>query len=142
MFSKMVDPWSETVGLLKILSGYVDRCALPRQTLNEPSSCKRKGHYDRASLSIRVTGRPTRTTATLDWRHTNNCCYSDQLWRHGVARKGGICLLSGRSIVRGDEIYHPHAGNRAPVNADAMILAVFIEGTPTGDELDENFSQS
>jgi hypothetical protein len=89
----------------------VDRRALPAR-------------WDGASLpTVRVIEAPTPMTLTVSWCDPCTGHYGYQTWRLGVARRAGICVLSGRPIGVGDAIYAPHAIRRRVANAGAMILA-------------------
>jgi Domain of unknown function (DUF3331) len=76
---------------------------------------------------VRVTGRPSSTTATVAWRNATSGCYEDQIWRSVVAQTSGICAATGRSINRGDRVYRPRASHPTPTNANAMILSDVVE---------------
>lgn len=127
MLSKPVDAWSQTIDLLSVLSGLSGKssCEIPRARTRVWQSGRSRNDW--SGLKVRVTSRPSSTTVTLNWCHTNSCFYGDQLWRFSIARTGGICALSGRKIFRGDAVYHPRRGSYHPLNADAMILAKYIE---------------
>jgi len=75
-----------------------------------------------------VLERRSRTIATVAWSDPTACRYGEQIWRRCVARKSGICALSGQVIARGDAVYRPRITRHAPQNIDAMILASVMEG--------------
>ena len=126
MSPESIDPWSQTVILLGVLSGFCENTTYDRSK-RVGSTSTRAQRNDWSSVSIRVTGRPTSTTATVTWCDVSSCFYGDQLWRFSVARTSGVCAFSGRAIACGEAVYHPRTGNRRPLNAGAMILASVIE---------------
>lgn len=65
----------------------------------------------------------TEQTATVSWCDPLSGHYGHQTWRVALAKQGGICVLSGRSVERGDFIYRPATCQPPPGNAGAMILA-------------------
>jgi hypothetical protein len=83
--------------------------------------------------AIQVLERQSRTVATVAWSDSTACRYGEQFWRRCIARKAGICALSGQAIAKGDAVYSPRVMRRAPLNIDAMILASVMEAT-TSDE--------
>lgn len=76
---------------------------------------------------IRVLERNGRTSATVAWSDSTSCCYGEQQWRRYIARKAGVCALSGQSIARGDAVFRPRPVQPVPRNFEAMILATVIE---------------
>jgi hypothetical protein len=85
---------------------------------------------DVGAAVVTVVERLSSTTVLVSWRDPTSCHYAEQTWRSGVARRQGLCALSGYPIQRGDSIYRPRSsGAEPPVNADAMILDVAIRDT-------------
>jgi hypothetical protein len=128
MFPNAMDPWSETVDLLRVLSSCSDRCSQTVHDLSARNRQRRRSRHDWTDVKVTITGRPSPTTVTILWTQSNCCFYGDQRWCSGIARYAGHCAFSGRPIARGDRVYHPRGGGRTPVNASAMILATSIEG--------------
>jgi hypothetical protein len=87
-----------------------------------------EGHS--AKCAIRVLERNSPVSATVAWSDATSCCYGDQLWRRGFAKKAGVCALSGRTIETGDAVYRPRRVQPAPRNIEAMILATVMEAIP------------
>ncbi|MFC6311785.1 DUF3331 domain-containing protein [Paraburkholderia dipogonis] len=50
--------------------------------------------------------------------------------RRCIARKAGVCALSGQKVARGDAVYRPRHARPAPRNVKAMILATVTQATP------------
>jgi hypothetical protein len=140
MFPNATDPWSETVDLLKVLSGCSDRCSQTLHALSGRAQAERRSHHDWTEAKVSITGRPSLTTVTLLWSQSNCCFYGDQLWHFGFARRPGRCALSGRPIARGAGIYRPRRGVCVPANASAMILASLIEGVFAAGALNEELA--
>jgi hypothetical protein len=76
---------------------------------------------------IRLLERNSPTSATVAWSDSTSCFYGAQLWRRGVAKKVGVCSLSGQTIERGDAVYRPRRVQPIPRNVEAMILAAVLE---------------
>ncbi|MGF6992392.1 DUF3331 domain-containing protein [Paraburkholderia sp. GAS32] len=101
------------------------------------SSCFRPhgSESDFRKCVIRVLERSGRTSATLAWSDATSCCYGEQHWRRCVAKKAGVCALSGLAITRGNAVYRPKRVQPAPRNIEAMILATVLEAV----SLEEGF---
>jgi hypothetical protein len=56
--------------------------------------------------------------------------YGEQQWRRSIAKKAGVCALSGHVIATGDAVYRPRLVQPAPRNIEAMILATVMEAIP------------
>jgi hypothetical protein len=82
------------------------------------------------TCAIRVLERNGKTSATVAWSDATSCCYGEQLWRRCIARKAGVCALSGQAIATGDAVYRPRLVQPAPRNIEAMILATVMEVVP------------
>ncbi|WP_158602068.1 DUF3331 domain-containing protein [Pararobbsia silviterrae] len=76
---------------------------------------------------IVVMDRLSPLTASLTWRDSTSGCYYDQIWRIGIARKHGVCPLTGRPVHLGDAVFRPIHSMVRPSNADAMIHADAID---------------
>lgn len=76
---------------------------------------------------IRLLERDSPTSATVAWSDSTSCFYGAQLWRRCIAKKAGVCSLSGQTIARGDAVYRPRRVQPVPRNVEAMILAAVLE---------------
>ncbi|WOD13845.1 DUF3331 domain-containing protein [Paraburkholderia kirstenboschensis] len=83
-----------------------------------------------SKCAIRVLERSGRTSATVAWSDATSCHYGEQPWRRCIARKAGVCALSGQTIARGDAVYRPRRVRPAPRNVAAMILAAVMGVIP------------
>lgn len=83
--------------------------------------------------AVKVIERQGPCGATIAWSDATACCYGEQLWRRCVARKSGLCALSGQPIAPGDAVYRPRLVQPAPRNLEAMILASVMEAIPMAD---------
>jgi hypothetical protein len=81
-------------------------------------------------IRIELLERPTPSTLLISWRDSQHCAYNYQLWRHLSTRSEGICALSGKEIRSGQSVYRPAFRDFHTMNADAMILASFVEMLP------------
>lgn len=77
----------------------------------------------RSHPHIEVIERATALTITVSWSDSLACRYGEQIWIRRQAVTMGECVLTGRAIRPGDEIYQPRATRPAPLNRDAMMLA-------------------
>src|SRR5258708_11919367 len=80
--------------------------------------------------AIRVLGRNKQTSATVVWSDPTSCFYGEQQWRRCIAKKAGVCALSGQAIATGDAVYRPRLVQPAPRNIEAMILATVMQDVP------------
>lgn len=79
-----------------------------------------------ADVEVSVLERITDTSISVRWRDATRCHYDDQIWISCRARGHGRCALTGMPIRPRDDVYKPRARSVAPVNADAMILAMWV----------------
>ena len=93
------------------------------------SSCLRPqgGESDFRECVIRVLERRGRSSATVAWSDSTSCCYGAQLWRRCIAKRAGVCSLSGQTIAKGNAVYRPRRVQPIPRNIEAMILAAVLE---------------
>ena len=112
MLTKPDDRWKQAINLLIMLmrtdQESCPKRLIPNVRVNVRGRFKQNECHNRA-MWVRVTGRPSSTTATVAWRDSTSGCYEDQIWRGVVARTSGVCAVSGRSIKRGDRVYRPRA---------------------------------
>jgi hypothetical protein len=115
--------WQSTIALLssagEMRPPIVSGCVHPMYS---------EGHFRRCA--IRILERKAPTSATVAWSDATSCCYGEQLWRRCIAKKAGVCALSGQAIATGDAVYRPRLVQPAPRNIEAMILATVMEVTP------------
>jgi hypothetical protein len=82
---------------------------------------------------IRVLEHSGKISATVAWSDSMSGCYGEQLWRRCIARRVGLCVLSGQKIAKGDAVYSPRKAKQLPYNSQAMILASVLEARPSDD---------
>ena len=76
-------------------------------------------------------------TLSISWSDSQTGHYAEQIWRLGLARDDGFCALSGRPIVRGDEVFRPRRSmTLVPANWRRMILASDVIATFASTQLD------
>lgn len=88
------------------------------------------------NCTVTIEERLANSSFTLSWSDPTRCSYREQVWKRAIARKSGICVLSGAAIKRGDAVFRPLARRyKIPLNSGAMILAVSLEqwGARTAD---------
>jgi hypothetical protein len=86
-----------------------------------------------SKCAIRVLECDGRSSAAVAWSDATSCRYGEQRWRRGIAKKAGVCALSGQAIATGDAVYRPRLIQPAPRNIEAMILATVLEAIPVED---------
>jgi hypothetical protein len=86
-------------------------------------SCRAPRQATRSDLSVAVLERATPLTVTVSWSDSLVCRYGEQVWIRTHAAVAGNCVLSGRAIRAGDEIYQPRETRPPPLNRGAMMLA-------------------
>ncbi len=64
---------------------------------------------------------------TVSWSDPTSCCYPDQPWVVAIARRDGVCALSGAPVSYGDTIFRPRAAKLMPTNSQAMMLASAVD---------------
>ncbi len=79
------------------------------------------------TVTVTVVDRIGPRTAVVSWSDPRWGSYGDQVWRTALARRKGVCALSGQPVRAGDAIYRPRRSDPPPINADAMILAVLVD---------------
>jgi hypothetical protein len=92
-----------------------------------------EGYFSKCA--VRVLERNGQTSATVAWSDATSCCYGEQLWRRCIAKKAGVCALSGQAIATGDAVYRPRLVQPAPRNIEAMILATVMEAIPVEERV-------
>jgi hypothetical protein len=136
MLPKTDDRWKQAINLLITLMRADNGECRNRSIPNVRVRFKTSERHCQA-MWVRVTGRPSSTTATVVWRDSTSGCYEDQIWRGVVARTSGVCVVTCRRIRRGDRVYRPRATRPAPTNANAMILSDVVEAErySAGDDI-------
>jgi Domain of unknown function (DUF3331) len=115
--------WQSTIALLSS-EGEIQ---LPIVSSRVRAMC-REGYVRKCA--IRILERSGPTSALVAWSDATSCCYGEQLWRRRIARKAGVCALSGETIATGIAVYRPRRVQPVPRNIEAMILAKVIEAMP------------
>ncbi|MCC8395953.1 DUF3331 domain-containing protein [Paraburkholderia sp. MMS20-SJTR3] len=125
------DPWRQVV---------LDLCRAPafsvgapfraRARQPEPARCWPPGARQQTSGNgtVTVVERLADYAFALSWSDSTRCHYREQVWKRALAKKAGICALSGASIRKGDAVFRPEDRRyRDPLNAGAMILAASLD---------------
>src|ERR1700730_14580730 len=116
MFETSSDVWSQTVAMI----ARVDK--RPRSAVEHAQEW--------AQPTVRVLERATSQTLTVSWCDSRTGHYGHQTWGRRIARRAGTCVVSGRSIAAGDHVYSPYVRGSPPSNAEAMIIASWVECDP------------
>lgn len=88
------------------------------------------GNLNPEIVHIVILDRPSSDTVLVSWSSSIGCRYGEQTWRKVVARKSGVCILSGHKIVRGDSVFRPkRTRNAICSNSMAMIKASSVDGS-------------
>ncbi|ASL47780.1 hypothetical protein bAD24_III10315 [Burkholderia sp. AD24] len=118
-------PWSSVTALLSGITQSLPHAPSSGKTLTA-ASCRR--------IKITILEREGPLRATVSWSDPTTCCYWEQLWRRGRARKRGFCALTGAEIAPSDEVFRPSSVAPVPVNINAMILASVLDAISLADE--------
>ncbi|WP_321787799.1 DUF3331 domain-containing protein [Paraburkholderia sp. J94] len=133
------DPWAHTLSVLSRLAcapGDAPSAARTRKTASpRVDTPAPRALGARVGVAVRIVERPTPMTASIIWMDPTSCRYGEQIWRCTKARRNGVCVLSGESIRRGDEIYRPFGRRPAPANAESMMLAARVRIAPINELL-------
>jgi hypothetical protein len=107
-----------------------DGCISPRHQCPIPAEYRADSHR---RCVIKLLERQGPTAATVSWSDPTTGCYGEQRWRRDVARKSGVCAMSGQTIAKRDAVYRPRRVQPTPRNIEAMILASVMETIPLAD---------
>ncbi|MDE1178993.1 DUF3331 domain-containing protein [Paraburkholderia sp.] len=84
--------------------------------------------HDTANVELTLIERLNERTVSIRWHDATGCHYGEQPWEKKIARSRGVCLVSGKTITRGDWVYSPSTrSSTRPANADAMISAAELD---------------
>jgi hypothetical protein len=113
----------------------LDACARKRHVAL--TRCRSNTRISAAEACYRAVKRPAQivvtewlSSATISVSWSDSCTgrYIEQIWCSGLSRATSICVLTGRTIRRGDRVFRPRTrGVRVPANEDQMILVEAIE---------------
>jgi hypothetical protein len=133
------DPWAATISQLEQVSDQADTDESvdqndetvtetpPEKNRQLDAAASRASGYGRNAV-VTFVERIDAKSVSLSWRDSTGGNYREQRWVLRAARTRGVCALTGRAIVRGDNIYHPVSGSRgAPSNLAQMIRADALE---------------
>ncbi|WP_321965415.1 DUF3331 domain-containing protein [Paraburkholderia sp. J7] len=105
----------------RILNGFLHRTSPPSAKAAPVPAVE-------AAVRVVILERPSDSTVVVQWSSPVGCYYGEQIWRKAVARKSGYCVLTGKRIVRGDDVFKPQrTRRRICLNASAMIGASSLE---------------
>ncbi|MEM5288603.1 DUF3331 domain-containing protein [Paraburkholderia sabiae] len=118
------DVWPRTVAAIRNFDVRPEPVEAPRPAGRRPRAAAR---WDgRSQPTVRVLDKPTPQTLTVSWCDARTGHYGYQTWRVNIARRAGVCVLTGRAIEAGETVYCPRANGTPPGNAGAMIVASCI----------------
>ncbi|WP_156992786.1 DUF3331 domain-containing protein [Paraburkholderia oxyphila] len=122
-----VDAWEHTLSLLGGGSAsrgkrIDDSCS---QSSHTPTSLKQDAVQPTPALRahLAVVETCSDNLVSVSWSDSTSGRYSEQPWRLCIARKGGVCALTGASIRRGDRVYRPLSRKLMSANAGWVVLA-------------------
>ncbi|WP_052421083.1 DUF3331 domain-containing protein [Paraburkholderia ferrariae] len=126
------DPWAATILQLGQFAESIDpdETGLDEEALTEapaPKSREAVTEYGRNAV-VTFVERIGEKAVSISWRDSTGGNYREQRWVLRAARSRGVCALTGKSISRGDFIYHPVSSTRGrPSNLAQMIRAEALE---------------
>jgi hypothetical protein len=117
------DPWRHAISMLE---RFVDPTP---HTWDKEAGCRGTARArDRRSARknnalLKIVDHRSDTTLSVCWFDSTYGRYGDQIWSLRCARTSGTCVLSGRTVRKGDHVFQPRTSTRPPVNANEMILS-------------------
>jgi hypothetical protein len=118
-----VDPWQYT---LHALSGGCVLRELPREDASISASmrrgaagqplCSRHGH-------LAIVEMWSENLVSVSWSDPTSGRYSEQPFRLCIARRAGVCALTGERIQRGDKVYRPLSPKLRALSTGCCVLA-------------------
>lgn len=120
-----MDPWGHLLGKLRVFSKGPQQGTVQQYSATRASLGTRSTYAPSPELVVKIVERTGPTFATVIWNEPN-CRYGYQTWRAAVSRLSGVCVISGKSIRRGDLVFKPQM-RPVPLNAHAMILQSVVD---------------
>ncbi|TDA46054.1 DUF3331 domain-containing protein [Burkholderia pyrrocinia] len=113
----------------RILDALRSPPAAPPSPAVDERACRTDSNLE--AVRIVILERPSADTVLVSWSSSTACRYGEQTWQRVIARKDGVCILTGDLIARGDSVFRPkRARNAMCSNATAMIKASSIDPPP------------
>ncbi|WP_180735325.1 DUF3331 domain-containing protein [Paraburkholderia sp. PGU19] len=102
------------------------------------ATCReRRSPIGSQDASIRLLEFPSERTVLIEWSSPTGCRYGEQTWMRATATAAGVCVLSGKPVIRGNPIFRPSCPKNSVGNALAMILATEIDEARRAMSVDE-----
>lgn len=122
-----LDTYDVWIRVVALLSGGETELAVPRTERRAVHGVPAALPWP-ADVKIRVLDRVSSRSISVALAHPCLGYCGWQRWHRALARKSGICVLSGDSVSRGDVIYKL-AGSFTPSRADHVMLARHVDVT-------------
>ena len=87
----------------------------------------------RNSVCVEILERLSPTSIVISWADATSGRYGEQTWTLRVARRKGVCSLSGEPYLPGAPIYRPHVRQSSATNTDQTISAAAIARLERGE---------
>ena len=122
-----LDPWLQVVSSLSEKLSITTRLSQQLAQSHRQNLGNGEQFVSRKNTPINHIEWQTSCTILVSWSDSTLGRFQDQTWRTGLARKAGICFLTGVPIKKGNAVFKPQvrAGVR-PSNVDDMILATML----------------
>lgn len=122
-----VDAWEHTLSLLS--GGSASRGK--RSQASRPRTGPKQEDAVQATPALRehlaVVETWSENLVSVSWSDPTSGRCSEQPWRLCIARKSGVCALTGASIRRGDRVYRPFSRKLMAMKAGWVVLASALE---------------
>jgi hypothetical protein len=108
-------------------SGHAEACQSP--------GVSDEKHRDsvRNSVCVEILERLSLTCIVVSWADATSGRYGEQTWTLRIARRKGVCSLSGEPYAAGSAIYRPRARQRSATNTGQIISAAAIARLESGE---------
>ncbi|WP_181969791.1 DUF3331 domain-containing protein [Paraburkholderia sp. DHOC27] len=96
------------------------------------ADASRKGRR-RAALSwrdgarVRLVDRLSEHAVSISWGHACSGYDGSQTWRKAIAKKKGVCAMTGERIARGDTIYKLSGSMRGTRRSAEVLSARYVD---------------
>jgi hypothetical protein len=117
--------WLQMLGLLTAVSSHLMAVDADARWISTQAERKRQDAM-RNAMHVDILERLSPTSVVVGWTDATSGRYGDQIWSLRIARRKGVCALSGEPFLRGDPIYRTNARRRTAANAEQSISAAAI----------------
>lgn len=82
----------------------------------------------RDRIAVQVVERQNDHSMLVSWSDATRGHFADQRWVSSKSRRGGLCVLTGNVIRKGDPVYRPQRRRKSRTpSGSVMVLAAALE---------------